>query len=83
MQVQQVLVWRYTENFPATSPTDDRTYTMAETARRLEDMPSYFVAAEADAEWLLIGAILVFFMRESRVPCPGQPSHDPTSPRVC
>ena len=27
--------------------------------------PSYFLADEADAEWLLIGAILVFFMRES------------------
>ena len=27
--------------------------------------PSYFAADEADAEWLLIGAILVFFMRES------------------
>ena len=44
---------------------------------------AYFLADEADSEWLLIGAILVFFMRESRVPCPGQPSHDPTSPRVC
>ena len=26
---------------------------------------AYFKADEADAEWLLIGAILVFFMRES------------------
>ena len=44
---------------------------------------AYFLADEADSEWLLIGAILVFFMRESRVPCPGQPSRVPTSPRVC
>ena len=29
--------------------------------------PSYFAADEADAEWLLIGAILVFFMRESLI----------------